>query len=489
MAKPLSFGKIGVDFRLGERAAPSEARPDTPFAILVLGDFSGGAPARPLGERRPVFLDRDEFDGVLAGMAPTLSLPAEDGQALTLRFTGLDDFHPDRLYAGLDVFQDLRDLRKRLADPATFPKAAAEVRRRGEARESAEPPVNPENLLEHILGGPLPPADEGRRPPEPGGLPDFLRPNVAPYAVPKIDTAQQESLLSDIDEAAGRRMRALLHHPRFRALEAAWRAAFFLARRLDTDARLKLYLFDVSRQELADDLTAADDLGDTATYHVLVEKTVGALGEAPWAVVAGLYTFDATPEDAELLGRMARVARQAGAPFLAAADGRFPDEEGPAPSPEGEEAWQALRRLPEANSLGLALPRFLLRLPYGRDGSPAETFAFEELPPGAKHDDYLWGNPAAACTCLLGQAFSAYGWDLRPGAPDEIDDLPAHVHEEDGERLLKPCAEVMLSESAVEALLDRGLMPLLSAEGRGAARVARFQSLADPPAALAGRWQ
>jgi len=89
----------------------------------------------------------------------------------------------------------------------------------------------------------------------------------------------------------------------------------------------------------------------------------------------------------------------------------------------------------------------------------------------------------------LGQAFSESGWSFRPGQIHELDGLPAHIYVEDGEPVLKPCAEVVLTERAAEEILDRGPMPLVSVRGRDAARVLRFQSVALPAARLSGRWE
>src|SRR5262249_24352201 len=127
--------------------------------------------------------------------------------------------------------------------------------------------------------------------------------------------------------------------------------------------------------------------------------------------------------------------------------------------------WQALRQSPDARYVGLALPRFLLRLPYGKDASSVEHFGFEGMPPGAPHEAYPWGSPAVACAWLLAEAFSRSGPDMRPGEVQEIDGLPVHVYQEEGERRVKPCAEVVLGMRAAEAILERGLMPLLSQPG------------------------
>ena len=211
-------------------------------------------------------------------------------------------------------------------------------------------------------------------------------------------------------------------------------------------------------------------------------------------------TFGPNRPDVLLLGRLAGLARRAGAPFLAAGDPRFlgcdslaaaPDPEDWRPEtgdPAGREAWEALRRHPDAAYLGLALPRFLLRLPYGREDDPIESFDFEELAPDAGHEGYLWGNPAFLLAELLGRSFSRSGGAMRPGEINEVGGLPIHVSGGAARPRAVPCAEVLLSDRAAEIILDGGLMPLLSLRDQDVVRLGRFQSIADPSAPLAGRW-
>ncbi len=213
----------------------------------------------------------------------------------------------------------------------------------------------------------------------------------------------------------------------------------------------------------------------------------------------GNYIFDEIREDVELLGRMAKIASHAGAPFISAASAHIlgceslaetpdPDDWQRQTNEEGSQAWEALRKFPQASYVGLALPRFLLRLPYGQDTDPVEEFDFEEMDADPNHEDYLWGNPCFACVCLLAQVFSRYGWNLRLGVIQDIEGLPLHIYKEQGESKVKPCAEVVLTERAAEIILDNGLMPLLSFRNQDTIRLARFQSLADPLTHLAGRW-
>jgi type VI secretion system protein ImpC len=293
-------------------------------------------------------------------------------------------------------------------------------------------------------------------------------------------------------------MRAVLHHPDFQALEAAWRAVDFLVRRLETGTELQLFLLDVPRTELA---AADEDDGPRARAlrRLVVEDASVTLGGVPWAVIAGNYTFDGSPKEVASLSTMARLVREAGTAFIAAASPRLLGCESLAATPDPHDwrrpddaetpGWRRLRRSRDAEHVGLALPRFLLRLPYGKDSDPVDTFAFEELSESPAHEDYLWGNPAIACAALLGHAFSKQGWALRPGAVQELADLPLYVEERDGDRTVKPCAEALLTLRAAEIILERGLMPLLSFKERDMVRLARFQSIREPLTPLRGRWK
>src|SRR5947207_2854724 len=105
----LSALMIGAAMVLGTAFA-AQNTPETPFRIAVLGDFSGGENRGVLDAllpgRKPVLVDRDNFDNVIARLAPELHLPlgGPGGPRIPVRFRELDDFHPDRLYEHLKIF-------------------------------------------------------------------------------------------------------------------------------------------------------------------------------------------------------------------------------------------------------------------------------------------------------------------------------------------------------------------------------------------------
>jgi type VI secretion system protein ImpC len=513
--------RVGFEIHT-EPADTSRREPvsERPFRILILGDFGGRGgrrpperPGAPLSGRKPIRIDRDNIEDAIEAIAPVLELRVADGEAadgpdgLTLRFSELDDFHPDRLYGRVPEFRVLQALREQGADPRFARKPVpAEGRGGAAAEEAPRSPPGPHSggsLLDRIIGaepasGPTAasPAAEARSPAptEATDLQAFINRIMAPHAVPEA-TPDQEAALSQLDDLAAEAMRAVLHHPDFQSLESLWRGMDFLVRRIETGPQLQVHLLDVSRAELMEDQAPERPVVETALYRLLVEETVGTAGAEPWSLLVGAYTFGRAPTDASVLGRLADLGRAAGAPWLA---GAHPRLVGAASFPALAEleswsggvdpAWAALRRHSSAAYVGLVLPRFLLRLPYGEDTDACEAFEFEEVAGEPEHRSYLWGNPALAAALLLAESFTAAGWSMRPGSHLDLSGLPLHLYRSGVEAVAKPCAEVWFRERAAVRVLERGIMPLVSMKDSDAVRLVRFQSLADPPSALAGSW-
>jgi type VI secretion system protein ImpC len=482
--------RIAIDVDVGR--SPSMPRPsdDTPFRIAICGDFGGRAtrPGASSVGRGAWRIDRDDFENVLGRIAPSVHLTLSGGSAVDVAIGDIDDFHPDSLFDRLELFARVRALRKRLASPSTAADAIAELT----GKTPAPPPARPvattsggammssANLLDQIVDdsgpAPIPTYEPGNE------LAEFIQRAMAPHLVAELDAGQRD-VLARFDAGVAGMMRAILHHPDFQAVEALWRAIWFLVRRVETDGTLQLHLIDVTREELAADLLAEDDPRRTRIYQRL--NAIARAEDGGWALVACAYAFGERAADLVVASRFAGLGHALGAPCLAEAHPRL--------ATGGEDAdldaaWEALRRTPQAGSLGLALPRFLLRLPYGAATDAIERFPFEELENLDAHESYLWGSPSIGCASLIANDFTDGGWEMSIGAHRELDDLPLHVVKRDGEAVAKPCAEILMSESDAVALLERGIIPLVSYRDRDVVRVLRLQSVAEPLRQLAGRW-
>lgn len=479
---------------------------EPPFRMLVLGDWRGDGEGKPLSERRPLEIDRDNFDAMIGRMAARLDLELESG-TMTLDFAELDDFHPDRIFRRVPVFSELRELRRRLKDESTFNAAVRDARERLSIAEteretpaaSAEPPSAPEvgNLLDAILASPSG-GGAAARPAVSGELGSLISDLVRPHLV-SVDETEQARLLNALDAAAGDLMRGILHNRKFQALEAAWRGLYFLVRHADTSTDLKIFVLDISKDELAEDLKSSDNLSETVFYRHLIRDAIEIPGAQPWAVVLANYAFEPVVDDIAALMRIGKLAAAANAPFVAHIRPDLLGVHSLADKPESRmwkiaedsdagRLWATLRRQPAAKHLGMTIPRFMARLPYGPKTDPLETFSFEEFTDQARHDQYLWSNGCFAAGRLLAESFAENGWEMGRLLKQDIDGLPVHVYESDGETVYKPCSEVLMTQEACERLMEYGLMPLVTYKNTDRVKLARFQSIAEPVTGLKGMW-
>lgn len=473
-------GRLDFGFTFGATASAPSALPrdGKPFRMVVLGDFSGhglrGLPQpKALAQRKPVRVDIDNAEAVFARLAPALalSLPGVAGNSLALSFGTLDDFHPDQLLPRLPA--------PVVADDAP----AAWATTSSTAPPPASAPEDHASTLERLLG----------RKPDAApvlaaaadGLDALIKSIVTPSLLPEVPAAQLQSAQA-LQAAQAGLLRSVLHHPDFQSLEAQWLGVLQLVRNLDLDGDLQLHLLDVSQAELQLDAASNQDAGLAQSLQASRDADEDE-DSAAWSLIVGLQTFGPLEADLRLLASLGALAGKLGGSYVASASPavvglasvteQADASQWPGMAPDAQARWEAFRRTDEAARVHLAWPRLLLRLPYGRDTDPVSALPFEEHAPAFAHEHALWGHGSLAAALLIGQSFMDRGWDMRVGDLRDVEDLPAHVLTQDGEKRLLPCAEANLSEGAGERLLALGLMPLLSYKQRNAVRVMSFQAM------------
>lgn len=306
-----------------------------------------------------------------------------------------------------------------------------------------------------------------------------------------------ESMIAELDRKLTEQINLIMHNPEFQQLESAWRGLHHLVNNTETDEMLKIRVMNVSKSDLAKTLkrykgTAWDQ---SPVFKRLYEEEFGQFGGQPYGCLVGDYYFDQSPPDVELLGEMSKIAAAAMAPFIAAASpnlmqmGSWQELANPRDltkiftTPEYA-AWRSLRESDDARYVGLAMPRFLARQPYGAKTNPVEDFNFEEDTAGADHNKYAWANAAYAMAVNINRSFKLYGWCSRIRGIESggaVEGLPTHTFPtDDGGVDMKCPTEIAISDRREAELAKNGFMPLVHRKNSDFAAFIGAQSLQKP---------
>ena len=325
----------------------------------------------------------------------------------------------------------------------------------------------------------------------------LLKEAVAAHVVPAANP-NQKRLITALDGAIGQHMRALLRDPAYQALEAAWRGVHWLVSGLELDETLRVALVDVSQEQAAADVAAASAAGDprrSRLYRLL--SGGGEPDPEVWTALVGLFSFSV--EDVPALegfaGSARRSARHSWRPHRRrwSAARRSPPRRRPptgnCPKAKTRHAGSAFGRARRRGSSAWHSRGSCSRLPYGAKTDPIVRSPSRSRAPHPITRLTCGGTPRSRARGCFGELFRAEGTAMEPGSALEIGDLPLHSYADAGEsRLLAP-SEAFLGERAVDAILQRGIMPFISNRRESTVRLARFQSVASPPAPLAGPWE
>ena len=460
-----------------QSSSPSD---ENQLRILVSGDFGGQSRSiRQSGQNaESVRVDFDNFDSVLARFGPSVDFGTGKDDSLVLRFQSLEDFHPDKLLVNFQPLLELVELRELLLDPATSSAASTKAKELLQLPSaSSEPPTTMPaqpagQIFDQLLGKPV--SDGAYRASKRSRV-DHLIEQILGTPSDTVAGEDPKAIRTALEAEISKRLRETLHHRAFQALEANWRGLDFLVRNLAENAILRVV--DLSKSELSAFLVNGG-FDDTPITSLLTAFRP--------ALILGVYSFG--PEDHRMLSAIAQTCETHQTSFVGGARPELAGWKsfesqaghiGGASIPETE-GVVALRKRPEANHVGLILPRFLLRQAYGIRSDPIETFPFEELDPAPEHESHLWGNPAFLCGHLMLQNFAESGWDFDAGQGGEISGLPVQRIVSDDGVDTKPCAEAWLSETTEEAIRSRGIIPVLSVRGRDAVRITSLQSISYP---------
>lgn len=309
--------------------------------------------------------------------------------------------------------------------------------------------------------------------------------------------ASIEALIGQIDKKLTEQINQIMHHPDFQALESSWRGLHYMVNNTETDESLKIKVMNVSKKDLHKTLrkfkgTAWDQ---SPIFKQMYEEEYGQFGGEPFGAVVGDYYFDHGPQDVETLSEMSKISAAMHAPFISAVSPKtmqfdsWSELSNPRDltkifqTPEYA-AWKSLRESEDSRYLGLTMPRFLARQPYGAATDPVDDFDFEEDTDGADSAKYSWANSAYAMATNVNRAFKMYGWCSRIRGIESggaVENLPTHTFPtDDGGIAMKCPTEIAISDRREAELAKNGFMPLIHKKNSDFAAFIGAQSLQQP---------
>ena len=306
------------------------------------------------------------------------------------------------------------------------------------------------------------------------GIQTFISSLLEPGRVTdRVTAGLADEMIAELDKKLCRQVDEILHHPDFQRLESSWRSLKFLVDRTNFRENIKIEVMNANKEDLLSDFEDSPEITKSGLYKNCYTAEYGQFGGQPYGAIVANYELGPGSSDIKLLQNCAAVAAMAHAPFIAAAGAEFFGLDDFTKLPDLKDLssifespvytkWQGFRTSDDARNVGLVLPHFLLRTPYGQDTTPAKTFNYEETV-SEGHGKFLWGNAAFAFASRLTESFADYRWCaniIGPRGGGTVGDLPIYNYEAMGEIQTKIPTEMLISERREFELAEQGFISL-----------------------------
>ena len=293
-------------------------------------------------------------------------------------------------------------------------------------------------------------------------------------SIEKIDKYVLDKIIADIDSRISEQLDEVMHHPDFQKMESTWRSLKFLVDRTDFRKNVKIDVLDMGKEELIEDFEDAAEIIQSGLYKQVYSDEYDTPGGEPYGVMISNYDFNSKPEDISFLQNISKVAAACHCPFIGSAKPEFFGKDKVQDLPKIEDLhtfmdrsefmrWNAFRKTEDSRYVGLTMPRFALRLPYGPDTVPVKEFNYSEKITGDDHDKYLWGNGSFAFAANMVRSFIDNGWCVQIRGPEsggKVEDLPVHFFDVGKGTQMKIPTEILIPETREFEFANEGFIPL-----------------------------
>jgi type VI secretion system ImpC/EvpB family protein len=313
------------------------------------------------------------------------------------------------------------------------------------------------------------------------------------------DAARIDDLLND-------QLNAVLHHPEFQKLEAAWLGLKYLVDAVPEGTNVKVRVLQATWKEVTRDQERALEFDQSQLFRKVYNDEFGTPGGEPYGMLVGNYDVchrpfpDHPTDDVATLRGVSNIAAAAFAPFVCGVDPRFLelDTFGTLEQPfdlartfDGVDylKWRSFRDTEDSRFVGLVMPRVLYRRPYGDEPGRTHGFDFREDTAAPDGRGYLWGNPAFALAAVAVKSFAETAWlaDVRGTRTDDdgggkVDGLPTVGYGTGRGETARGVTDVYLTDRREKELAELGFVPLCHTPGAAEAAFYTMPSAQKPKA-------
>ncbi len=312
-------------------------------------------------------------------------------------------------------------------------------------------------------------------------------------AVEKVNALICDDMIAELDKKLSQQVDEIMHDSSFQKLESAWRSLKFLVDRTNFRENVRLEILNLSKQDLLDDFNDAPEVVQSGLYKLAYSREYGQFGGQPYGAIIGNYEFGPGNQDIKVLQNVSAVAAMSHAPFISSAGAqmfgiddftKLPDLKDLKSIFEGPQytKWQAFRESEDSHYVGLTVPHFLLRLPYGASSNPTKSFGYEESV-SSGNDKFLWGNAAFAFATRLTDSFAKYRWCaniIGPQGGGTVENLQLYQYESMGAIQTKIPTEIVITDRKEFELAEEGFIALTMRKGSDNAAFFSAQSCQKP---------
>jgi type VI secretion system protein ImpC len=178
-----------------------------------------------------------------------------------------------------------------------------------------------------------------------------------------------EAIIAELDRKLSEQMDQILHHPELQQLEGTWRGLSHLVFNTETDEKLKIKVFNVSKKELGKNFKKFQGakFDQSPLFKKIYEEQFGTAGGEPYGCLIGDYSFNHSAPDVAILEGMSQIAAASHAPFITSPDPSLlnldswqelnkPRDLTKIFGTADYAAWRSLRESQDSMYLGLAMP-------------------------------------------------------------------------------------------------------------------------------------